>query len=116
MSYKLYIGGYRHIQGVTVAKDDAEAERKLREELRLGSLPCEFSEVKLGEHAIVLKESYIDNAIDISQIDVQGIREFTEQSIETVKQNIAIAKKKKEEDIISTSVAPKVKIRKPPKK
>jgi L-lactate utilization protein LutB len=67
LSYKLYIGGYRHIQGVTVAKDDTEAEVKLREELRLGSLPCEFSEVDLGEYAIVLKDEQPKKEVTIDK-------------------------------------------------
>lgn len=56
MSYKLYMGGYRDIVGVTIAKNEAEAEVKLREELRLNSLPCEAKEVDLGEFAIVEKK------------------------------------------------------------
>lgn len=91
MSYKLYMGGYRYLQGVVIAKDREEAEVKLREKLNLGSLPCEFEEVELNDHAIVLK----DGVINVSECDVKKIKEFTEKSIATVKKNIKASKKSK---------------------
>ena len=52
-NYKLYMGGFRGIQGVVIAVDPAEAEVKLYEKLSLGSLPCELEEVELPGYIIV---------------------------------------------------------------
>ena len=52
-NYKLYMGGYRGIQGVVIAVDPAEAEVKLYEKLSLGSLPCELEEIELPDYIIV---------------------------------------------------------------
>ena len=38
-NFKLYMGGYRHIQAVVVAESKEEAEAKLYKDLNLGSLP-----------------------------------------------------------------------------
>lgn len=56
MIYKLYMGGYKHINKVVVAKDMEEAISKLHKELNLGSLPCEAEEVELPDHVIVSKD------------------------------------------------------------
>ena len=52
-NYKLYMGGFRGIQGVVIAVDPAEAEVKLYEKLSLGSLPCELEEIELPDYIIV---------------------------------------------------------------
>ena len=52
-NFKLYMGGFRGIQGVVIAEDKEEAEVKLYEKLSLGSLPCELEEVELPGYEIV---------------------------------------------------------------
>jgi len=54
-NFKLYMGGFRHIQGVVIAESKEEAEAKLYEKLNLGSLPCELEEIELPDYEIVLK-------------------------------------------------------------
>ena len=54
-NYKLYMGGYRGIQGVVIAVGEGEAEKLLHEKLNLGSLPCELEEIELPNHEIVLR-------------------------------------------------------------
>lgn len=54
--FKLYMGGFRHIQGVVIAKDKAEAEALLYDKLNLGSLPCELEEIELYGYEIVEKK------------------------------------------------------------
>jgi len=52
-NFKLYMGGFRGIQGVVIAESKEEAEAKLYEKLSLGSLPCELKEIELPDHIIV---------------------------------------------------------------
>lgn len=52
-NYKLYMGGYRGIQGVVIAESKEEAEVKLHNELNLGSLPCELEEIETYGYEIV---------------------------------------------------------------
>ena len=54
-NYKLYMGGFRHIQGTVIAESEEEATVKLYEKLNLGSLPCELEEIELPDHKIVLR-------------------------------------------------------------
>lgn len=43
-----------------IAENEEEAEAKLREELRLGSLPCEFKEVEIPGYIILTKQDFIN--------------------------------------------------------
>ena len=52
-NYKIYMGGFRGIQGVVIAESKEEAEARLYEKLGLGSLPCELEEVELPGYKIV---------------------------------------------------------------
>jgi hypothetical protein len=52
-NFKLYMGGFRNIQGVVIAEDKEEAEAKLYDRLSLGSLPCELEEVETYGYEIV---------------------------------------------------------------
>jgi len=52
-NYKLYMGGYRGIQGVVIAEGKKEAEARLYEKLGLGSLPCEVTEVETPGYIII---------------------------------------------------------------
>jgi len=71
-SFKLYMGGFRQIQGVVIAESKEEAEAKLYEKLSLGSLPCELEEIELPDHVIVLKE-YMEN-VKTSPIEVDELK------------------------------------------
>jgi len=55
-SFKLYMGGFRDIQGIVIAEDKKEAEAKLYEKLSLGSLPCELEEIETYGYEIVEKK------------------------------------------------------------
>ena len=52
-NFKLYMGGFRGVQGVVIAVGKEEASAKLYEKLGLGSLPCELEEVELPGYEIV---------------------------------------------------------------
>ena len=55
-NFKLYMGGFRDIQGIVIAENEAEAVGKLYEKLNLGSLPCELEEIELSGYEIVEKK------------------------------------------------------------
>jgi len=52
-NFKLYMGGFRGIQGVVIAEDKKGAEKLLYEKLNLGSLPCELEEIETPGYMIV---------------------------------------------------------------
>ena len=55
-NYKLYMGGYRGIQGVVIAESKEEAEAELYDRLNLGSLPCELEEIETYGYEIVERQ------------------------------------------------------------
>lgn len=44
---KLYIGGFRHIQGLTIAKNDTQAKNNITDKLNLKALPVEVEEIDM---------------------------------------------------------------------
>ena len=55
-NFKLYMGGFRGVQGVVIAESKEEAEKLLYEKLSLGSLPCELKEIETYGYEIVLRQ------------------------------------------------------------
>lgn len=66
-NFKLYMGGFRHIQGVVIAEDKEEAEAKLYKDLNLGSLPCELEEIELPDYEIVLRGTAPNPVVNIAK-------------------------------------------------
>ena len=66
-NYKLYMGGFRGVQGVVIAESKEEAEKLLYKKLNLGSLPCELEEIELPDHEIVLRGTAPKTAINTAK-------------------------------------------------